>query len=289
MSGLPARSKPPHDVNVLGRWLGEASSKSGVAAGRLRRSLGYTIVAGMIDQARHPGDGGPLFLIKGGVAMELRLRMGARATKDLDAAFRHDIEAVAEWLDPALRAGYGDFSATRTELEPIKETGAVRCGIKLAYRTRPLVTVQLEIAAAEASMGEEIDHVPAMALDHLGLTGPHTIPCVSTRWQIAQKLHACTETFVERENDRFRDLVDLQLLQSLVPVDGWAEVRSACVEVFEGRAAHRWPPLVTVHSSWEAGYRALAEELGFAVASVADAAAAVEQLVTRIDTATPDT
>jgi len=281
----PAKSKPPFNVNVLERWLGEASEQTGVAAGRLRRWLGFMIVAGMLDVARHAADGEPLFLVKGGVAMELRMDTGARATKDLDTAFRESMDAITDYLDPALRAGYGEFTATRTELEAVKDTGALRCDIKLAYRKKPVVTVQMEVAAIEAGMGTEIDQVPAKPLDHVGLSGPATVPCVAIRWQIAQKLHACTEVLLERENDRFRDLLDLQLLAGLVSDDGWVEVRSACVEVFSGRAKQSWPPDVTVYQSWEPGYRALADETGFSVLDIAEAAAEVRKMVTRIENA----
>lgn len=141
----------------------------------------------------------------------------------------------------------------------------------------------MEIAAVEGGMGSEIDHVLAMPLDYLGLTGPETVPCVSVRWQIAQKLHACTETFEDGDNDRFRDLLDLQLLGALVADPDWRQVRSACVEVFDGRAKQSWPPNVTVPRSWEAGYAALAGAIGFAVADVSEAAAAVEALIARIE------
>jgi Nucleotidyl transferase AbiEii toxin, Type IV TA system len=283
MTDFPSKNKPPFNVNVLERWLSEASKQTGIAAGRLRRWLGFMIVAAMLDQARHADDGEPLFLVKGGVAMELRVDSGARATKDLDTAFRESMEAVADHLDPALRAGHGDFTATRTELEPVRDTGAVRCDIKLAYRGRSVITVQMEIAAVEGGMGDEVDHVPAKSLDHVGLTGPETVPCVAVRWQIAQKLHACTEILDDRENDRFRDLIDLQLLAELVDEDEWLDVRAACVEVFDGRAKHAWPPTVTVQPSWAAGYRELADATVFSVVDVEEAAEAVRELITRID------
>jgi hypothetical protein len=241
------------------------------------------VVAAMLDKARHAEDGEPLFLVKGGVAMELRVDTGARATKDLDTAFRESMEVVADHLDPALRAGHGDFTATRTELEPVRDTGAVRCDIKLAYRGRPVVTVQMEVAAVEGGMGSEVDHVPAKSLDHVGLTGPETVPCISVRWQTAQKLHACTETLDDRENDRFRDLLDLQLLADLISDDEWADVRAACIEVFDGRAKHAWPPGVTVYESWEAGYRSLAGETGYAVTDLYEAADAVRRMIAVID------
>jgi len=281
----PGKSKPPFNVNVLERWLGEASEQTGVAAGRLRRWLGFMIVAGMLDAARHADDGEPLFLVKGGVAMELRMNAGARATKDLDTAFRASMDAITAHLDPALRAGYREFTATRTELEAVKDTGTLRCDIKLAYRSKPVVTVQMEAATVEGGMGSEIDRVPAKPLDHVGLSGPATVPCVAIRWQIAQKLHACTEVLPDRENDRFRDLLDLQLLAGLVRDDRWHQVRSACVEVFSGRAKQSWPPDVTVYQSWEPGYRALADETGFSVLDIAEAVDEVRQLITRIENA----
>lgn len=57
------------------------------------------IVAGMLETARRADDGEPLFLVKGGVAMELRMDAGARATKDLDTAFRESIDAITAHLD----------------------------------------------------------------------------------------------------------------------------------------------------------------------------------------------
>lgn len=285
MSAFAVRDKPPHNVNVLERWLTEASKLTGLAAGRLRRWLGFMVVASMLDTARHAKDGEPLFLVKGGVAMELRLDTGARTTKDLDTAFRDDMAAVADHLDAALRAGHGDFTATRTELQPVRDTGSVRCDIKIAYRGKPVVTVPLDVTGVEGGMGDEIDMVPAKSLDHVGLTGPATVPCVAIRWQIAQKLHACTEVFGDGENDRVRDLIDLQLLAGLVADDEWVDVRSACLDIFVGRAKHPWPPQVTVYESWDASYRLLAEETGLGVADVHEAAGVVTSLIHRIDEA----
>ncbi len=143
----------------------------------------------------------------------------------------------------------------------------------------------MEVAAVEGGMGDEIDHVPAKPLDHCGLTGPETVPCIAVRWQIAQKLHACNEVFSDGENDRLSDLIDLQLLEDLVADDESANVKAACLEVFGGRGKHAWPPDITVYEAWIAGYRALAEEIGFSVVDVREVAAAVAQLIERIDRA----
>jgi Nucleotidyl transferase AbiEii toxin, Type IV TA system len=282
---LPIKTKPPFNLSVLERWLTEASRSTGQTAGRMRRWLGFMVLAAMLDSPRRDSGDEPLFLVKGGVSMELRAGTGARATKDFDAAFRDPIEALADRLDEALAGGHGDFTASRSALQPIANTRAVRCDVKLAYRGRSMITIKMEIAPTEGGMREDIDLVVAKSFDYIGIAGPEVVPCVALRWQIAQKLHACTETFAGGENGRFRDLLDLQILSELVVVDTWPAVREACAEVFTLRANHTWPPELTVPDSWVAGYNLMAKEAEFPVADVSRAADAVRDLIVRIDQA----
>jgi Nucleotidyl transferase AbiEii toxin, Type IV TA system len=102
------------------------------------------------------------------------------------------------------------------------------------------------------------------------------------RYQIAQKLHACTEIIEGRDNDRFRDLIDLLMLAELVPDDQWSETRDACEEVFALRAKHAWPPDLTVFPSWPAAYTALARQMAFPITEVREAAVSVRDLIARI-------
>jgi hypothetical protein len=80
------------------------------------------------------------------------------------------------------------------------------------------------------------------------------------RYQIATKLHAVTERFEDRENDRVRDLIDRLLLAELE--SDLARVRDACVDIFESREKHAWPPALDAEPSWPEQYRALAREQG---------------------------
>ncbi len=204
---MKPKDKPPATVTVLQRWIAEAERESGIAVARQQRWVSFRVLVAILDAARNE-DHEPLFLLKGSVAMELRLGLTARATKDLDAAFRADAAEMLDRIDGALRAGYGDFSARRTEAEPVRDSHALRLDIKLDYRGRPWATVKFEVAPAEGRMGQEIDRLPAKPLDHLGLIVPVDVPCIAIRWQIAQKLHACTEVPTDgRTNDRFRDLI----------------------------------------------------------------------------------
>ncbi len=282
---MTGRRQAPHNVRVLQRWLTEVEASTGVAVARQQRWVSFMVVAAMLDQVRDENEQ-PMFLLKGGVALELRLGLHARATRDYDAAFRSEMPDLVDNLDEVLRTGYGDFSAERSELEKIGETQAQRTTIKLSYRGRSWASVKFEVAPAEGNLGNEIDRVPARPLDHLGLDGPVDVACMAVRWQIAQKLHACTEpTTGDRRNDRFRDLVDLILMWDLVDEADRPTVRQACEEIFELRAAHVWPPRVSVRSHWPAPYRVMAEELRFPILDVHEAAQSVSDIVEEIQSA----
>ena len=282
---MTRQRKPPHNVQVLQRWVGELARQQGVAPARVQRWISFMVVAAVLDHVRDENED-PMFVLKGGAALELRLGLRARATKDFDTTYRHVMDGMINRLDEALRRGHGDFTATRSEPERIAGTGAQRLDIKLNYRGRSWATMQLEVAGAEGEAGREIDRVPGKPLDSLGLDVPIEVPCVSVRYQIAQKLHACTEKpSGGRSNDRFRDLIDLLLLKDLVNEDEWVALREACEELFSLRGMHEWPPAVTVFDFWPEPFRALATQLSFPIDSVEEAAREVESFISRIRSA----
>jgi hypothetical protein len=130
----------------------------------------------------------------------------------------------------------------------------MRVRLRLSYKGRTWGSVQLEMAPVEL----ELDRVKAMSLDSLRVPLPEAANCVSLRYQVAQKLHACTEVFDEgRENDRFRDVMDILLVEDLLYDVGLAHVREACVDIFTVRNKHIWPPTVIVYDSWRVPFAAL--------------------------------
>jgi hypothetical protein len=115
---------------------------------------------------------------------------------------------------------------------------------------------------------------------------PASCPLVTIAYLVAQKLHACTDnTDPERPNDRYRDLIDLILVDRLVCDEDRTGVREVCVEIFRLRAKHAWPPCITVLPEWPDGYRSLARQLGFAPPDVHQAAIDVQAIIARIDAA----
>jgi hypothetical protein len=218
--------------------------------------------------------------------MELRLGLTARASKDYDAAFRARAEEMLDALDSALATDWKGFQLQRTPPMAVGNTPSVRLTMKLAYKGRPWGSIQLDVAPAEGTIGRELEYVAARPLDDVRLETPERIACVCVGHQIAQKIHACTEVYDERrENDRFRDLIDIQLLRELCDGEQLLALREACVEVFELRNKHRWAPTVTVWPSWAAGFSAMARELGFYTDDVKVAAEELRRFIREIDEA----
>ncbi len=161
--------------------------------------------------------------------------------------------------------------------------------VQLAYKGKPFSTVHVEIAMDSVSGVNRDDIVDGIDLGWFGIDAP-PIPCLSIAYQMAQKLHACTDPYDgegQHENDRVRDLVDLWLLESLLETNGLADVRAAVIDTFDRRAKHAWPPTPVITDAWRRDYLRLAQEVAGSPATVEAAAEYVMGLIKRVDNARP--
>lgn len=252
---------------------------TGTAPARVRRWLSVMVLLGALDRVR---EADPVFLLKGGVAMEMRLRGRARATKDVDLVFVGDPQDLGDDLDHALADPYSEFSFQRREIDAAGGGRFQRLEVKLIYRGRSWSTLRLEVAAPD-SQAVDGEPVPAIPIGEFGIDGPEAVPCLSLRYQIAQKLHAVTERFPDRDNERFRDLIDLIICRDLV--EEIAPVKEACLDTFAARAKHDWPPELIISAAWAEPYVALAIEMDFPIQDIEEAAAQVRELIAEIDSA----
>ncbi len=125
----------------------------------------------------------------------------------------------------------------------------------------------------------------AVQLEPVQLEGPETIPFLPIRYQIAQKLHACTEDVGEPVNQRVRDLHDLLLIEELaVEADDYPAIRDACVEIFEGRRKHPWPPATTAWPGWDQLWTNLVSDEGLTM-TLQEAVTSVGAFVAAVDAA----
>ena len=125
------------------------------------------VMIGTLDRIQADPDQ-PLFLVKGGVATELRLRDEARATRDLDMVFLGEADRLVAALDVALAEPYSLFSFERGQPEPIGTTPSRRLEVKLAFNGRSWATLKLEISPPEGRSGEEPQILEAISIDDSG-------------------------------------------------------------------------------------------------------------------------
>lgn len=117
---------PPPSAGVLAKYVLAYARANNLAEARVRAWISYMITAGMLERATATEEN-PSFVIKGGVALELRLRNRARATKDLDVALHHPDADLATTLERALTGEpYQGFSLRRKR-EP-GNPGRCDCG-----------------------------------------------------------------------------------------------------------------------------------------------------------------
>jgi hypothetical protein len=280
---------PPTTLRALEQRLRNIIGSDGQAPelfSRLRQEISNVII-GQVIAGVTDGNGDPVFLIKGGVAMSFRLGLRARPTRDFDVACRIDREEAIELLRDALARGWSGFTfILKSEPQQIRDTGAVRIEIQEQFNGRIFSRVQFEMSQAEGRAGQEFDLIQhqLVELKRLGLQQSEALPMVTAAYLIAQKLHACTDhSDLERPNDRFRDLIDILLIEATLGEDELPRIKRACLEIFELRDKQEWPPQVRIVEGWAEGYADLAQRLGHHVESVGDAKELVEDLIRRID------
>lgn len=282
----------PKNLRSLRDRLAHVSRRDGVVFGRLQQHIGVLVVSQFMGSLTDE-HGQPHLLIKGGSALELRRGIAqSRASRDLDAVTRHDLDTVWQALSDSAAQGWEGFSGVLTEPEVINVPGLLvkprRFTVKLKYRGASFVSVPVEVSPVEAGNTDAADWTHSPALELVGLPMSQPIPCMTIAWQVAQKLHAVSATLPDRRpNDRAHDLVDLQILEALIVDDSLAPVHHACVQVFGARAQQSWPPSVTVHEHWPRTYaQAVSSVHGLDLAAdVEEAARRVREFIRRIDAA----
>jgi hypothetical protein len=284
----PRRSRPSRPepkgakAKALSALVRSFAAEHQVPEARARLWVSYLMLGGALARANR-GRPMPAYVIKGGVALELRLRGRARATRDLDLSVDASPAELLTRFEDALTEPYEGFRFRRRGEPYIMPNGAVRLEVGIQYHDAPWNTIQVDLATHEGP-GTQIDLVDALPLAQLGLHGPEQLPCLALPYHIAQKIHAMTLPRGDdrRPNDRFRDLVDLLLLAPLV--EDYAAIRLACMEVFASRATHAWPtdPLV-LPGEWREPYEVLASSVGGVDVAFDAAVSRVRLLLAQID------
>lgn len=281
---MTERGKRPHTAQVLERWAQEYATRHDLVKKRVQDWISYMVLASKLESASREPES-PTFVIKGGVALEMRLRDRARATNDIDLIVDvGDAEDMVAALRNALEGGYQGFTFRVKEDPYPMGDGSIRNEVVLEYRERGWGSVQVDLSPREGHRLER-EEVSPLDLGFFGLEPAEGLSCLSVRYHLAHKIHGMTKPGTEeRPNDRVRDLLDVFLLRELVADDELPAIREACVEVFEVRGEHAWPAEFRPPVFWEEEFEASAERLGLGITAFDEAVEEARAYIGRIET-----
>ncbi|MGE0000054.1 MAG: nucleotidyl transferase AbiEii/AbiGii toxin family protein [Ilumatobacteraceae bacterium] len=258
----------------------QRSTETGVSLDRLRRRVVFERVVGRLSSAE-PGT----WVVKGGMALEVRLRDAARLTKDLDLGLR-DVEVTAGSLherlidvlalDPA-----GDRFVFAVGVPEGMAEGAQHVSWRARVEARLADTtfgsIQLDIAPRPYEL-TDTDHVELPSLLAFAGVPASVVEIIDIHRHAAEKLHAMTRDFGDRENSRLRDLVDLVLmLEHEMLTSSLLAARTTAVwaEREQSNPPRDLPPLP---ESWANRYGPLTEQLDIDTRSYPSAVTIVADL-----------
>jgi predicted nucleotidyltransferase component of viral defense system len=263
---------------ALEQRLKNEADASGVALMRLRKRVPFERFLARLAASEPSG-----WVLKGAFALELRLGLRTRTTKDIDLGRADDEEAATEHLNAAAGFDLGDFFDFEVRRTPALDDAvgfhAVRYTVRADLAGRRFEQFPVDVAFSESPPIQAEPLVGANSLEFADVAGLQ-LPVVSLEQHVAEKLHAYTGTFGrdERESTRVKDLVDLVLISESAEIDA-KRLCHVLATTFEQRARQPLPDAIPPPpSSWAKPYAVLAREVGVAVDIEAGHAAAARLL-----------
>lgn len=266
------------------RLLNESREKD-VDLQRLRRRTVFERLLVRLVVAQ-PG----LWVVKGGIALEVRMQERARATKDLDLAVREEdigAESLREMLIEALGSdeeGDGFIFAVGEPRSITADMGGRpgwRFSIRCSLAGREFGNVRLDVVARSAEVGDTRRVSLPGTLAFAGFPA-HDIEVLAPEQHFAEKLHALTRTYGDRPSSRVRDLADLILLME-EGLEDLQALRQAVESVFAARATHPVPiEIPDPPEAWRATYEDIASELEIEPKMLDEAIGALREFWTKV-------
>ena len=248
---------------ALEQRLNNRSRETGISLDRLRRRVVFERIVARLAHAE-PGR----WVLKGGMALEVRLRDQARLTKDIDLGLRDGVNEQAELHERLVEALAADPFNDRfvlvagpvTELSPDGGGHTTwRSSVAAQLAGRPFGGVQIDVSPR----AHELDLTDTVALPNslafADIEAP-AVEIIDVNRHAAEKFHAMLRQFDDRENTRVRDLLDLVLLIENELLDR-PSLTSAVRDVWQERDGT--PPPAgrpALPASWPERYERLAAE-----------------------------
>lgn len=216
---MPADPKQYQTATAFRRALEDRlkniSAVEAIPLERLRRRISFDrLLARLFDRNKRP-----IWLLKGGYALELRFQNIARATKDIDFSIptmkEPTKEKIHELLQVEVKKDMGDWfefliGAPMADLDQAV-CGGWRYPVTARLDNRRFSEFHLDVGVGDALISEPEWQKGPELLSFAGIE-PVTVALLPRDQQFAEKVHSYTYPREIREFSRTKDLVDIVLL-----------------------------------------------------------------------------
>ena len=253
------------------------SQLDGVPLVRLRKLVAFDRLLARMLQSE-PDD----WVLKGGLALQLRLGHRARTTKDVDFLYRQPVEDLHQLLVDALSLEVGDWFRYEVDRSRSQEVdlpgGGSRFFVRSLLDGRDFEMFHLDVGLDDP-MVETVQYLAMPALLAFADIAPTVVPCYPITQQLAEKVHAYCTTRGTGTNSRVKDLIDILLLASLQPLSGLS-LYQALHATYEARGTDALPlALPDPPGNWAPPFRRLADETGLTWRELGDAIEAARRFL----------
>lgn len=207
------------------------------------------------------------WVLKGALALDFRLDVATRPTKDIDLGRDDDEQAAIEDIAAAQQLALDDFftfTAIRTEeMAESDEFAAIRFHVTAELAGRTFDQFVVDIGFTDP-ISWKPDTIRTSGLLSFAGIDPIELPAVPLPQHIAEKVHAYTRTYgaADQPSTRPKDLVDMLLISDSEVIEARA-LRQALEATFAVRKRQPLPAsLPAPPSNWAEPYRRMATDVG---------------------------
>ena len=217
------------------------------------------------------------WLLKGGVAMQLRFVEQARTTKDIDLLSRNPDDDLLKKLRDAGSVDLGDWFRFEIE-EPTTARegfGGIRFRVSVFLAGRSFTVFPLDVGVGDPVIGNP-EWLESGDLFVFAGFGRVRIPAYSIPQQIAEKFHAYTMEYSSGSSSRVKDLFDILLLTGYGEISG-KELSQALELIFEIRGSHDLPEMVpSPPENWRMPFEEMAGQSNLEYGTISSAYQALQ-------------
>jgi hypothetical protein len=198
---------------ALDQRLKNEAASSGLGVGRLRKRVAFELFLRRLLVVAPDR-----WVLKGALALDFRLAITTRATKDIDLGREDDEQAAIHDITAAQQLALDDFftfAATKAdELDGTDEFSAIRFHVTAQLAGRTFEQFLIDIAFTDSNSWKP-DMIQTSDLLSFAGIEPLTLPAIPLSQHLAEKAHAYTRSYGRSglPSTRPKDLIDILLIE----------------------------------------------------------------------------